>query len=506
MWRQLGEQGFWEGEIWNRRKDGNIYPEWLAIRALRDEAGVVGNYVGTFVDLSGRKQAEARIERLAYYDQLTGLCNRTLFLDRLDQALAEARRENHHLALMFLDLDHFKEINDTLGHDTGDALLVEVSKRMEACLRGNDTAARLGGDEFVVLLPRLDPEQEISATQAEAVAKKVLTALRRPYDLGGHQLPVSASVGIALYPVDASSTQELIQFADTAMYQAKDAGRDTIRFFSRELHGQMINRRQIEEALHSALANGEFSLAYQPQVQLTTGRITGAEALLRWDSATLGAVSPAEFIPVAEETGLIIEIGAWVLKEVIALKRRWCENGLCRRHGFVSLSANVSYRQLLTGKLPTRFEAMLTDSGLDSGCIELEITESGIMDHLAAACSQLDEIRRIGARLAIDDFGTGHSSLARLKRLPLDIIKIDQSFIRDFLDDPNDRAIVRATIDVSHVMGLEVIAEGVEEEDQYQQLKELGCDYIQGYYFGRPMSEDALAELIHQHNGEIAGG
>jgi diguanylate cyclase (GGDEF)-like protein/PAS domain S-box-containing protein len=488
MWRSIREQGLWQGEVWDRRKDGSCYPKWLAISTVRDGHGEIFQHIASFTDISERKAAEERIHHLAHYDALTGLPNRVTLLGRLRQAVATARREGSWVAVMFVDMDHFKTINDTLGHPIGDALLTEVARRLAMCVRDSDVVARLGGDEFVIVLTGAgDGALQASAT----VADKVLHQLADPYWVAGHELRSTPSIGIGLFPGDGEDTDSLMKNADTAMYHAKALGRNNYQFFTASLNQAAAERLQLEGSLRRALEREEFLLHYQPQVDAGSGVIIGFEALVRWRHPELGMVPPDRFIPIAEDTGLIQPLGEWVLRAACAQLSAMRQQG----HDTLRMAVNLSARQLRHVDLPALVGAVLAENGLAGPDLELEITESTAMYNPQATILVFERLRAMGVRLAIDDFGTGYSSLSYLKLLPIHALKLDRSFVKDIEADANDAAICNATIALAHSLGLEVVAEGVETEAQYEFLRRLGCDLIQGYYFSKPLPADELARL-----------
>ncbi len=478
LWHHLKTAGTWQGEIWNRRKGGEVYPEWLSITTVRDEAGEVSNYVAVFADVSERKRNEEHIRFLAEHDYLTGLPNRSLLHDRLQQAIALAERNDESLALMFIDLDRFKNINDSLGHQVGDQLLQEVGRRIQACVRSADTVSRPGGDEFIILLPSIETPQD-----AARVAEKLLESLNRPYQLGGHELVITASIGIAVFPEDGRDFQTLVKNADAAMYYSKEAGRDSFHFFTPDMNARVFERLSLENSLRRALERQEFLLYYQPQVDMPSGRVIGFEALIRWQHPQMGLVSPARFIPVAEDSGLIVPIGEWVLGEACRQNRAWQEQGMPA----VPVAVNISALQFRQPQFEASVERALAESGLEPAWLELELTESMMLHQGQGATDLLDRLKARGVRLSIDDFGTGYSSLAYLKRLPLDKLKIDQAFVRDIASDAGDAAITATIIQMAHNLGLSVIAEGVETEAQLEFLQAHDCASAQGFYFARPM-------------------
>ncbi|MRR08525.1 EAL domain-containing protein [bacterium] len=489
MWRAIRDQGFWQGEIWDRRKDGSCYPKWLTISTVRDGAGKVTQHIANFTDITERKVAEERIHRLAHYDGLTGLPNRMTLLGRLEQAMATARRGGDWVAVMFVDMDHFKTINDTLGHPVGDALLVEVARRLAACVRESDVVARLGGDEFVVVLTGAGD----TALQAAAnVADKILRQLGEPYQqVKGHDLRSTPSVGISLFPGDGEDAESLMKNADTAMYHAKAQGRNNYQFFTASLNQAAAERLQLEGSLRRALERDEFLLHYQPQVEAVSGAITGFEALVRWRHPELGLVPPDRFIPIAEDTGLIQPLGEWVLRAACAQLRAMHNQG----YAGLRMAVNLSARQLRHADLPALVGEVMAENGLGPGDLELEITESTAMHNPEATVRVFERLRAMGVRLAIDDFGTGYSSLSYLKLLPIHALKLDRSFVKDIEVDANDAAICNATIALAHSLGLEVVAEGVETQTQHEFLRRLDCDLIQGYFFSKPLPAGELGDL-----------
>lgn len=484
LWDTLNATGHWQGEIWDKRKNGEEYPKWLAITVVLGERDVVANYIAIFADITERKEAEGKIQYLAHFDSLTGLPNRALLQDRLKQALAAASRHKKQLSLLFLDLDHFKNINDSLGHDVGDLLLQAVAERLQGCVREGDTVSRLGGDEFVVVL--LDIQKSDNAAY---VAQKIVDELAAPFSLGEHVLYVTSSIGISLFPEDGRNSDMLIRNADSAMYSAKTGGRNDYRFFTQDMNEQALARLALEIDLRQALALGEFRLHYQPQISSETGKVIGMEALIRWQHPVRGMVSPASFIPLAEELGLIVSIGDWVLREACRQNRAWQVQGLPP----VPIAVNLSALQFLQQNLPDKIQAILEETGLEPRYLELELTESTFMQDAEQTITMLQTLKAMGLQLAIDDFGTGYSSLSYLKRFPIDKLKIDQSFVRHLASDPDDAAIARTIISMGHSLRLEVIAEGVETAEQLVFLETEGCDQIQGYYFSKPLAADEFS-------------
>jgi diguanylate cyclase (GGDEF)-like protein/PAS domain S-box-containing protein len=478
MWYQLTAEGHWQGEISNRRKNGEIYPSWLTISAVRNRDKFITHFVAVFADISSLKQAQARLDYQAHHDPLTGLPNRTLFESRLHAALVHSKEADSLGAVLFLDLDRFKHINDSLGHPVGDLLLKGIAHRLKDSLRDIDTVARLGGDEFIILLPGLQ-----TATDAEAIATKLLNSFSAPFQAGEHEFFISTSIGTALFPTDGADVATLIKNADAAMYRSKAKGRNRVEGYTRDLTAQASERIALEHELRRAIERNEFSLSYQPKVSLLTQRLVGAEALIRWSHPTFGDVPPERFIPLAEENGMILQIGEWVLEKACRQLHQWNQT----YDVFGSLSVNLAGAQLRQPNLVTRIEQLLTHYELQPGLLQLEITENFIMSQTEEALSVLHRLKKLGVQLAIDDFGTGYSSLSYLKRLPLDILKIDQSFVRGLPDDPHDAAIVRAIIALGRSMQLTVIAEGVENLEQQQFLADEGCEQIQGYIVSLPL-------------------
>ncbi|MBN2885790.1 MAG: EAL domain-containing protein, partial [Chromatiaceae bacterium] len=483
LWMTVHEVGYWRGEIWNRRRDGEIYPEWLTISAVRDGRGQMTHYVGVFSDISHIKEAQQQIDFLAHHDALTRLPNRVLFQDRLEHALEQAKRNGRLLALLFIDLDRFKVVNDTFGHPVGDELLLVVSQRMQQVLRAGDTLARLGGDEFVLLI------EDLSETPyAGLVAHKLLRVAEQPLSVCGHDLRVTASIGISLYPRDGADVDTLVRHADRAMYEAKQQGRNNAQFFNTALNDGALERLMLEHGLRGALERDELVLHYQPQVSLPQGRLLGVEALVRWRHPTLGLLAPARFVPLAEEIGLIGEIGRWVLEAACHQLAAWDALGFRVER----VAVNLSVQQLEREGLERQVIEAIGASGIAASRLELEVTESMLMRKPDASRALLGALKSLGCALAVDDFGTGYSNLLWLKLLPLDRLKIDQSFVRDIGEDGNDEAIVRAVIAIAHSLGLETLAEGVEQGHQASFLAGLGVNAAQGYLYSRPLEPEAL--------------
>ncbi len=480
----------WQGEVHFRKRSGETYPAWLMISAVRDGSrfGAVSQYIGISVDITDRKRTEARVQFLAQHDVLTELPNRALCVIRLEAAIEAAQRSGEQVAVLFIDLDRFKTINDTLGHHIGDGVLRSVASRLSQAVRSIDTVSRLGGDEYVVILRGVAGPEEVQQT----VERRLIPLIRQTHHVDGHDLQVSCSVGVALYPDDGLDLPLLMRRADAAMYAAKNAGRDMARFYEPEIEQLAQQRQALEQQLRQALERGEFSLQFQPKVHAETLEVVGVEALLRWDNPVLGSVPPGRFIPVAEETGLIRPIGAWVLQQACGQLAQWHAQGFAA----LTVSVNLSALQLVDADLVPQIQQCLQDHGIAPAALELEITESVLMDNTSLAVEQLAALKALGVQLSIDDFGTGYSSLAYLKRFAIDKLKIDQSFVRDMLTDPTDLAIIRAIIALGHTLGLKVVAEGVELAEVAGQLKALACDELQGYYFARPMPAEAFVPWL----------
>jgi diguanylate cyclase (GGDEF)-like protein/PAS domain S-box-containing protein len=492
MWKTITTKGHWEGEVWNRRKNGEIYPEHLIITASKNDAGEITNYVGTLTDLTLRKEAEKQIEDLAYIDPLTRIPNRRLFLDRLHQAIATSTRNNQRGALLFIDLDHFKKLNDTLGHDMGDLLLQQVALRLTTCVREGDTIARLGGDEFVVLLEDLSENEVVAAEKTETIGAKILNSLSTPYQLATHQHHSTPSIGATLFHKHDIDVDVLLKQADIAMYQAKDSGRNTLRFFDPLTQANIKARAELESDLRKAIDLKQFALHYQVQVN-NSGHPIGAEVLVRWIHPERGIISPFNFIPLAEETGLILPLGLWVLDATCKQIKAWQQDPIA--HDLI-LAVNVSAKQFLQPDFLDEVQKTIHQNGIDPKRLKLELTESSLLNHVDEVIAKMQALKQIGIRFSLDDFGTGYSSLQYLRRLPLDQLKIDQSFVRDIAVDSSDRAIVRTIIAMAHSLDLNVIAEGVETEEQRDILKENHCTHYQGYLYSKPVPINEFESLL----------
>ncbi|MGE8068731.1 EAL domain-containing protein [Pseudomonas sp. NPDC089569] len=483
--KQLNQNSTWEGEVWLKRRNGEHYPAWVGITAVFDDEGDLASYVCFFSDISERKASEQRIHRLAYYDALTHLPNRSLFQDRLHTALQAAERQKSWVVLMFLDLDRFKPINDSLGHAAGDRMLKEMATRLLGCVNDDDTVARMGGDEFTLLLqPRAN--REIALNRAIHVAEQILASLVKPFVLEGREFFVTASIGIALSPQDGNELSQLMKNADTAMYHAKERGKNNFQFYQADMNASALERLELESDLRHALEQNEFVLYYQPQFSGDGKRLTGAEALLRWRHPRRGLVPPGDFIPVLEELGLVVDAGDWVISEACRQLKAWHQ----AKMRVPKVSVNISARQFSDGQLGTRIATILKDTGLPPACLELELTESILMREVSEAMQILDGLKNLGLSIAVDDFGTGYSSLNYLKQFPIDVLKIDRTFVDGLPSGEQDAQIARAIIAMAHSLNLAVIAEGVETHEQLDFLREHGCDEVQGYLFGRPMQAD----------------
>ena len=497
MWAEINTNGLWRGELWDRAKDGTEYPKWMSITVARDAHGKVTHHIGSFVDMTELKQAEERILHLAHHDTLTKLPNRVHLQGRLEQAIASARRDGGELAMLFIDMDRFKNINDTLGHHVGDRMLVEVAQRLKGIVRGSDIIARLGGDEFVLVLTGLGHE---GARAAASVASKVKAELSRPYLVDGHELRSTPSIGIGIFPGDGDDGDTLMKNADAAMYHAKAAGRDNYQFFTAAMNQATAERLALEVGLRGAIERGELFLHYQPQLDVASGRVVAVEALARWEHPERGLIPPLKFIPVAEETGQIETIGSWVLNQALNQVAQWRARGFSQLRVAVNMSAHQMRGDAFVNEVANALQRL----GLPGNALELEITESVAMRDPVRTGVLLRQLRGLGVALAIDDFGTGYSSLAYLKQLPLSCLKLDRSFVMDIEHDPNDAAISAAAIQLAHSLGLAVVAEGVENTAQMEYLRGLKCDTVQGYFIGRPMSAEACGRFLREAQGTTA--
>ncbi|MES2041906.1 MAG: EAL domain-containing protein, partial [Pseudomonadota bacterium] len=485
MGKQLDANAYWQGEIWNRRKNGEVYPEWLTITAVKNASGKVVNYVATMLDITQRKATEAKLEHLAYHDPLTGLANRRLLIDRLQHSLLAKSRSNLYGAVLFLDLDNFKTINDSSGHGKGDMLLQVAAKRLAHNIRKGDTLARYGGDEFVLLLEELSDNVRETAIEVQMIVTKILADLRAPYDLEHSEYHSSASIGITLFDKQSASAEELLKQVEVAMYEAKSSGGNNFRFFDKDML-DIVNTRAILEAdMRHGLQQEQFVLYYQPQVN-STEQVTGAEALVRWLHPQKGLVPPSDFIPLAEESGLILGLGAWILKTACAKLAEWQNNDDTKNR---TLAVNVSARQFRQNDFVTLVLDNISHYQIDASKLKLELTESLLVDNVEETIDKMNQLKARGVGFSLDDFGTGYSSLSYLKRLPLDQLKIDQSFVRDILSNNNDAVITRTIIALGQSLGLAVIAEGVETAAQRDFLLQQGCLSYQGYLYGKPSAD-----------------
>ena len=486
MGHVLQTTGHWQGEIWNRRKNGELYAEWLSMAAVTDGAGRIVHFVGVFSDVTRRKRDEERIRYQTNFDVLTGLVNRWQFQGRLEEAVDRARREGGRVGVLVVDIDHFKFINDSLGHGSGDALLKEVGQRLTGCVREHDIVARIGGDEFALIVSERRDQDQVNM-----IAKRVLAALGERFHVKESEVVISACVGIAMFPVHAETADDLVKNAATAMTHAKEQGRHTLQFYSDDMSTRAIERFQLEASLRRALEQDEFELHFQPQVDLASWRIVGAEALIRW--RTHGQlVGPGEFIAEAEASGLIVPIGDWVLRAVCRQIVAWQAAGIAPPR----IGINLSFKQFRKPDFLAGVKRTLAEAAVDANGLQFELTESLVMHDADAVINLLEELRRIGIELAIDDFGTGYSSLNRLKRLPVSILKIDRSFVSEVTTDQGDAEIASAIIAMAHSLNLRVVAEGVETEAQLAFMRNHGCDVIQGYHVSRPLAADAFTEFL----------
>ena len=493
MWAQIHAEGHWAGEIWNRRKSGEVYPEWLTVNAIRDDHGQVRQYLGIFTETSSRKAAEERILRLANYDALTDLPNRTLLADRARVALSTAGRQRTPLTVMHLNVDHFGRINESLGHEVGDQVLREVAQRLTAVLRTDDTVCRLGGDDFILLLPNT------SARDAAPLSLRLMATVAEPMNVSPHVLRLTASMGVAEYPDNGGDLARLTQAAESAVHQAKREGRNTVRFFSPDLQAQVQDALVLARDLRWALEREQLVLHYQPKVDAVTQRIVGAEALIRWQHPTRGLVPPSRFIPIAEESGLIQEIGTWVIRQALAQTAAWQAAGL----PVVPVAVNLSVVQFRHPGLRDILAEALRDSGLPAAMLELELTESVAMEDSTFTITTIAGLKQLGVTLSIDDFGTGYSSLSYLKRFAVDKLKIDQSFVRGLNHDAQDEALVTTVISLARSLGLTTVGEGVETAAQRDFLCHNGCNELQGYLFSRPLPVEAFATLLGSSAGVV---
>lgn len=495
MWKTLLESGSWRGEIWNRKKNGEFYAEWLTITAVRNIHGKITHFIGAFLDITQRKEDEEQIRRLAFYDSLTELPNRRLFLDRLQHAISTSTRTQRHGAVLFIDLDNFKTLNDTKGHDVGDELLVKVGKRLLKEVRESDTVARFGGDEFIVLLENLNKNLQKSVLEVEFIAEEMRVSLNQPYTFGDFIHFSSPSIGIALFQGNKYSYDEVLKRADNAMYQAKSAGRNTIRIFDPAMQKEAEEKAHLTEELRNALAKDELSLYYQPQFNCTKG-VVGAEALLRWIHPELGFISPEIFIPLAEQSGLIHDLGSWVLQHSCKTLAKW---QTIPEFSHLTMAVNISARQLHRDDFITCIKHWIYHYEIPANLLVLEITESMLLKDMDTIIQKLEALREIGVIFSMDDFGTGYSSLSNLSQLPVDEVKIDKSFIHSMHEKPANMELVQAIVAMSHALGLKVLAEGIEDKEQQTSLEEMKCFDYQGYLYAKPMPYDELETFLKEN-------
>jgi diguanylate cyclase (GGDEF)-like protein/PAS domain S-box-containing protein len=487
MWASLHDTGKWQGEIWNRRKNGEIYPEWLSINTVLDESGNINNYVGTFTDITERKESEEHLFYLAHHDILTGLPNRYFFNECLNHALIQAKINHNIMAVLFLDLDRFKLINDSMGHSTGDQFLIYIANKLKKCVRKTDLLARLGGDEFTILITDVWDNRDI-----RQVSQKILDVLSEPILMGEQEFSISVSIGISIYPKDGDDVETLLKNADSAMYQAKANGKNRFYFYTPDLVKNNSRKSVIEQGLRKALERGEFELYYQPQFKIPEQKIVALEALIRWHHPIIGEISPNEFIPIAEENGVIVNIGKWVIWEACRQNKRWQDQG----YEPMKIAVNLSVRQFQSKDLIETLQQILKVTGLPPCYLELEITESISMQHIESIVPIIQEIRGLGIEVSIDDFGTGYSSLSYLIQYPIHALKIDQAFIRQIHSNPNNGVILKGIVDIAHGLKLTVIAEGVEMKEELTFLIEQGCDMVQGYLLSKPLPPTEIEQMF----------
>jgi diguanylate cyclase (GGDEF)-like protein/PAS domain S-box-containing protein len=496
LWETIIKGNEWHGEFENKDKDDNSFWEHVNISPIKDKKGKISHFLVLEEDITLEKEFKTRLAKKTNYDELTGLPNRTMAIDRLSNAIELAKREKHAVAVMYIDLDQFKTVNDSLGHAVGDRLVIEASKRLIDAVRKSDTVARIGGDEFLIILPVLD-----AVTQLSNVAQKVLESFSKPFHLNGHELHVTASIGLTTYPSDGITAEVLLRNADAAMFKAKETTRNTFCFYTNEMNEQAVKRMKMEYHLRHALERNELYIEYQPLIELNSGKPKGVEALVRWKSGELGRIGPMDFIPLAEDIGVINQIGEWVLKEACKQTAKW--NQKLDELSRLSIAVNVSSRQFKDGNLLEVVKKALEESQLQAQYLELEITENLLLDDDNKTLSILKQLHGLGVRLSVDDFGTGYSSLSYLKKFPVDTLKIDSSFVQDIASDVEDEALTKAIIAMAHSLGLIVVGEGVETKEQLDFLKKEGCDVVQGYYFSRPVSSKGLKEFLSSHNAEV---
>ncbi len=489
LWGALEKTGFWQGEIYNRRKNGDVFLEYLSISSVKHIDGHPSNYIAVFTDITKRKRAEETIKHMAYFDPLTDLPNRALFLERLNQALIQAQRNHRILAVLFLDLDRLKVINDTLGHNMGDRLLKAVAARLKGAMRDTDTVARLGGDEFMLLLPEISSPADI-----DRITSKILDTFKAAFEFDQQELYITTSVGVAIFPKDGTDAETLLKNADTAMYRAKRTGRNNVQTFAPSMKAEDLEQLALGNGLRRALERKEFVVHYQPQIDIENGEIVGMEALVRWQHPEYGLVHPGSFIHWAEDSGLIVPIGEIVMRMACEQNKAWLAAG----YQPLKVAVNISARQMKQSNLVQTVARILRESGLPPDCLELELTESVLMDLGGNSMNIPHELKAMGVGFSIDDFGTGYSSLNYLKRLPVNTLKMDQSFVRDLTTDHNDAAIASAVIGLGHGLDLQVLAEGVETMGQLDYLRHLKCDRMQGFLFSEPLPANEFEELLRE--------
>ena len=493
MWNSLERKGYWQGEIWNRHKSGEVFLSHLTIIALKDSEGVTINYSSMFHDITDIKQNEEIIKHQAYYDTLTELPNRFLFIDRLKEAVARARRGKLKFAILFLDLDNFKNVNDVMGHAVGDMLLKETASRLIGCVREVDTVSRLGGDEFIILMENLGKEHD-----AVLVSRKIINALSQPFTFKSEDAFVNSSIGISIYPDDADTVEDIMKYADMAMYHAKELGKGNYQFFTQNMNESVMRRLKIEKDLRNAINRNEMVAHYQPRVALKTGEVVGMEALMRWRRPNGALTSPGEFIPLAEETGLIVKLDEWMLQSACAFAKKLRKAHPSALPVSVNVSVNLSAVVLERKDLVDVIYEKVKNAGLKPIHVELEVTESSIIKDVDTAIKTLGSLREIGFSVSLDDFGTGYSSLSYFTRLPINILKIDRSFVIDLSSNPSARSVAKAIIKMAHDLGIRVVAEGVETKAQLDFLRLIECDEMQGYFFSKPLPPDELLKLLNE--------
>lgn len=494
MWAEILGSGEWKSEIWNKRKDGEVYPEQLLISAVKDANGEITNFIAIFSDVSELKLSEEKLRRLAHFDTLTGVANRYSLTKKLQSLLLSAKTNEQQLAVLFLDLDRFKQINDTLGHKYGDSLLQEVSARLKGLIKDKDIIARLGGDEFVIILPKIESMEE-----ASYIAKKIIESLSQSFFLNNHEVYISTSIGISLFPIHGQSMDILLRNADKAMYSAKSNGKNRYEYYRKEMHRDEAKKMKMETLLRKALKRGELFLVYHPKVSMKTKEIVGIEALLRWNSKELGIVSPGEFIPLAEETALIIPISEWLIKKACEDLKKIQLNGFPK----MTISVNISALHFNQGHFLNSIHNIIKSTNVNPHHVELELTESMIMSNAKESIGKLVKLKQLGLKLSVDDFGTGYSSFNYLNRFPLDILKIDQTFIKKIGVYHEDTSIVKAIITMAHRLNLAVVAEGVENQRQWNFLLKEKCDLIQGFYITEPLPYEDIIALLKNWDKQL---